>query len=132
MQKPYGANSFHLIYEKGDIEIMKTITVSLEQEKHEALSFYLEKAGKDIQRELESGLTKLYEETVPEQAREYIEFQAKHRLEAKEQALKEKEQKNRKKAAERNLEAGRKETITEQKRDKEDKDNTHGNDKSNI
>ena len=111
---------------------MKTITVSLEQEKHEALSFYLEKAGKDVQKELEAGLNKLYEETVPEQAREYIEFQAKHRLEAKEQALKEKEQKNRKKAAERNLEAGRKETITEQKRDKEDKDNTHGNDKSNI
>ena len=50
LQKQCGAISSRLIYEKGDIEIMKTITVSLEQEKHEALSFYLEKAGKDVQK----------------------------------------------------------------------------------
>lgn len=62
---------------------MKTVTVFMEQEKVEALGYYLEKEGKAVQTELEKNLKELYEKTVPEEAREYIEFQAKQRMEAK-------------------------------------------------
>ena len=76
---------------------MKTITITLEQEKYEALNFYLKKNEKDAQKELEGALNKLYEETVPQEAREYIDFKAKNRLQAKEQSAK--ERKNNRKAA---------------------------------
>ena len=76
---------------------MKTITITLEQEKYEALNFYLKKNEKDAQKELEGALNKLYEETVQQEAREYIDFKAKNRLQAKEQSAK--ERKNNRKAA---------------------------------
>ena len=65
---------------------MKTVTVQIEQEKLDALKFYLEKNGKDLQSELDERLKNLYEQTVPEEAREYIAYQAKQRLEARAQA----------------------------------------------
>ena len=82
---------------------MKTITITLEQEKYEALNFYLKKSEKDAQKELEGALNKLYEETVPQEAREYIDFKAKNRLQAKEQSAKERKN-NRKPAVEKPVE----------------------------
>lgn len=111
---------------------MKTIMITMEQEKYEALTFYLEKKGKDAQKELEDNLKKLYEEAVPVEAREYIEFQAKSRQQAKEQALKEKEEKSRKKALERNAEEEKKEKQTEKKQSGLEKGNADGTVKSNI
>ena len=77
---------------------MKTVTVLMEQEKVEALGYYLEKEGKAVQTELEKNLKELYEKTVPEEAREYIEFQAKQRMEAKASKA-QKEQKTQKQTA---------------------------------
>lgn len=77
---------------------MKTVTVFMEQEKVEALGYYLEKEGKAVQTELEKNLKELYEKTVPEEAREYIEFQAKQRMEAKASKA-QKEQKTQKQTA---------------------------------
>lgn len=111
---------------------MKTITITMEQEKHEALSFYLEKNGKEIQKELADNLKMLYEENVPKEAREYIEYQAQNRLMAKEQALKEKEQKNRKKAIERNMEEEKKDRVVDKKQTAEEKGAADGTVKSNL
>ena len=111
---------------------MKTIAVTMEQEKYEALQFYLEKNGKEIQKELTDNLKTLYEETVPKEAREYIEYQAQNRLLTKEQAQKEKEQKNRKKAVERNLEEEKKEHVMEKKPAAVEKGVADGTVKSNI
>ena len=86
---------------------MKTITITLEQEKYEALNFYLTKSEKDAQKELEGALNKLYEETVPQEAREYIDFKAKNRLQAKEQSVKERKN-NRKTAVEKAVEQAEK------------------------
>ena len=86
---------------------MKTITITLEQEKYEALNFYLKKSEKDAQKELEGALNKLYEETVPQEAREYIDFKAKNRLQAKEQSVKERKN-NRKTAVEKAAEQAEK------------------------
>lgn len=86
---------------------MKTITITLEQEKYEALNFYLKKSEKGAQKELESALNKLYEETVPQEAREYIDFKAKNRLQAKEQSAKERKN-NRKTAVEKAVEQAEK------------------------
>ncbi|MBQ3510631.1 MAG: hypothetical protein IJA90_11530 [Peptococcaceae bacterium] len=86
---------------------MKTITITLEQEKYEALNFYLKKSEKDAQKELEGALNKLYEETVPQEAREYIDFKAKNRLQAKEQSSKERKN-NRKTAVEKAAEQAEK------------------------
>ena len=86
---------------------MKTITITLEQEKYEALNFYLTKREKDAQKELEGALNKLYEETVPQEAREYIDFKAKNRLQAKEQSAKERKN-NRKTAVEKAAEQAEK------------------------
>ena len=86
---------------------MKTITITLEQEKYEALNFYLTKSEKDAQKELEGALNKLYEETVPQEAREYIDFKAKNRLQAKEQSVKERKN-NRKTAVEKAAEQAEK------------------------
>lgn len=68
---------------------MKTITITLEPEQYEALNFYLKKSEKEVEKELKDCLHKLYEETVPKEAREYIDFKAKNRLQAKEQSAKE-------------------------------------------
>lgn len=111
---------------------MKTIAVTMEQEKYEALQFYLEKNGKEIQKELTDNLKTLYEETVPKEAREYIEYQAQNRLLAKEQAQKEKEQKNRKKAVERNIEEEKKDSVADKKQTSEEKGAVNGTVKSNL
>lgn len=111
---------------------MKTITVTMEQEKYEALCFYLGKNEKDVQKELDEKLKTMYEEIVPQEAREYIEFQAKSRLMAKEQALKEKEEKVRKKAAERNTQEEKKEKVMETKHTASEKGAADGAVKSNI
>ncbi len=111
---------------------MKTIAVTMEQEKYEALNFYLEKNGKEIQKELEDNLKTLYEETVPKEVREYIEYQAQNRLLAKEQAQKEKEQKNRKKAFEKNMEEEKKSCAVDKKQKGEEKGAVNESVKSNL
>ena len=50
------------------------LTVSMETERMEALSYFLQKKGNaSLQKELGKVLEKLYEETVPEDVREYID-----------------------------------------------------------
>ncbi len=77
---------------------MKAITVMIEQEKLEALGYYLKKENKTVQSELEESLNTLYERMVPEEAREYIAFQTEQRMEAKANKT-QKEQKARKTTA---------------------------------
>ena len=77
---------------------MKAVTVMIEQEKLEALGYYLKKENKTVQSELEKSLNALYESMVPEEAREYIAFQAEQRMEAKANKT-QKEQKTRKPTA---------------------------------
>jgi hypothetical protein len=48
------------------------ITISFEDEKLNALSFFMGKNGANPQKELEDGLEKLYEKFVPAEMREYI------------------------------------------------------------
>jgi len=60
---------------------MKAVTVMIEREKLEALGYYLKKENKTVQSELEKSLNTLYESMVPEEAREYIAFQAEQRME---------------------------------------------------
>lgn len=76
---------------------MKAVTVMIEQEKLEALGYYLKKENKTVQSKLEESLNALYESMVPEEAREYIAFQAEQRMEAKANKT-QKEQKARKSA----------------------------------
>ena len=50
------------------------LTVSIEAERLEAITFYLQKKGNaSLQKELGKVLEKLYEETVPPDVREYID-----------------------------------------------------------
>lgn len=77
---------------------MKAVTVMIEQEKLEALGYYLKKENKTVQSKLEESLNALYESVVPEEAREYIAFQADQRMEAKVNKT-QKEQKGRKPTA---------------------------------
>lgn len=72
---------------------MKNIILAMENEELEALSFYLEKANRNLQEELEKSLRELYEKEVPEQAREYIAFKKQSKAQAKEQTGKERKNK---------------------------------------
>ena len=72
---------------------MKNIILAMENEELEALSFYLEKANRNLQEELEKSLKELYEKEVPEQAREYIAFKKQSKAQAKEQTGKERKNK---------------------------------------
>ena len=49
------------------------ITLAFDQEKLDALEFYLKKDKSTTQRRLEESLAQLYEQTVPEPLREYLE-----------------------------------------------------------
>ena len=49
------------------------ITLAFDQEKLNALEFYLKKEKTTAQRRLEESLTQLYEQTVPEPVREYLD-----------------------------------------------------------
>lgn len=49
------------------------ITLSFDQEKLNALEFYLKKEKTTAQRRLEEALAQLYEQTVPEPLREYLD-----------------------------------------------------------
>lgn len=51
----------------------RTITVTLETEKMEALTLYLAKENQTPAIELQGALNRLYEITVPEEVRAYIE-----------------------------------------------------------
>jgi hypothetical protein len=50
-----------------------TITLKIEQERLNAISFYAAKKGFDIQAELNDCLQRIYEKVVPSATREYIE-----------------------------------------------------------
>lgn len=50
-----------------------SLTLSFEKEKLEAMEIFLKKADSSTQRKMEEALNKLYEETVPEPVREYID-----------------------------------------------------------
>ena len=50
-----------------------TITLAFDQEKWDALEFYLKKEKTTAQRRLEESLAQLYEQTVPEPVREYLD-----------------------------------------------------------
>lgn len=53
---------------------MKTkITVMIEQEKLEAIQFYMDKKESSMDAEMEDFVQKLYEKVVPAQTREFIE-----------------------------------------------------------
>lgn len=49
------------------------ITLAFDQEKLNALEFYLKKEKTTTQRRLEEGLAQLYEQAVPEPVREYLD-----------------------------------------------------------
>ena len=49
------------------------LTVSIEPERLDALNYFLSQDGSSAQKELEKLLTELYEKTVPEDTRGYIE-----------------------------------------------------------
>ena len=49
------------------------ITISFEDEKLDALQFFMEKENNSPQKELEEALTKIYEKYVPEPMREYLD-----------------------------------------------------------
>nr|WP_325217220.1 DUF6103 family protein [uncultured Oscillibacter sp.] len=49
------------------------ITLSIDSEKMEALVFYLKKENSTVQKKMDEALRQLYEETVPEALREYLD-----------------------------------------------------------
>ena len=49
------------------------ITLSFDSEKMEALVFYLKKENTNVQHKMDEALRLLYEETVPEPLREYLD-----------------------------------------------------------
>lgn len=49
------------------------ITLTIDDEKLGALEFSLQKAGTTVQKKMEETLRQLYEETVPEAVREYLD-----------------------------------------------------------
>ena len=54
----------------------KEITLSLDSEKMEALAFYLKKENTDVQHRMEEALRQIYESTVPEPVREFVDRKA--------------------------------------------------------
>ena len=52
------------------------ITLSLDSEKMEALVFYLEKENAGVRSRMDEALRLLYEQTVPEPVREYLDARA--------------------------------------------------------
>lgn len=60
------------------------LTISMETERMEALSYFLQKKGNaSLQKELGKVLEKLYEETVPAEVRDYIDGRLKKSAAAK-------------------------------------------------
>lgn len=49
------------------------VTISFEDEKLDALQFFMDKENSSPQKELEEALTKIYERYVPDQMREYLD-----------------------------------------------------------
>lgn len=49
------------------------VTISFEDEKLDALYFFMDKENSSPQKELEEALTKIYEKYVPDQMREYLD-----------------------------------------------------------
>ena len=52
------------------------ITLSFDSEKMEALTFYLKKENASVQKKMDEALGLLYEQTVPEAVREYLDARA--------------------------------------------------------
>lgn len=52
------------------------ITLTFEDEKLEALDFYAKKENSNVQKKLDEALRQLYEDTVPEAVREYLDGKA--------------------------------------------------------
>ncbi len=52
------------------------ITLTFEDEKLEALDFYAKKENSNVQKKLDEALRRLYEDTVPEPVREYLDGKA--------------------------------------------------------
>ena len=52
------------------------ITLAFDDEKLEALEFYLKKESGTVQKRMDEALRRLYEETVPEAVREFIDRKA--------------------------------------------------------
>ena len=52
------------------------ITLSFDSEKMEALVFYLKKENTTVQKKMDEALGLLYEQTVPEAVREYLDARA--------------------------------------------------------
>ena len=52
------------------------ITVAFDEDKLDALEFSLKKEGSTVQTWLETSLTQLYEQTVPQPLREYLDSRA--------------------------------------------------------
>ena len=49
------------------------ITLSFDSERMDALAFYLAKENSTVQKKMEEALKQLYEQTVPEPVREYLD-----------------------------------------------------------
>ena len=56
---------------------MVEITISIEQTKLNAMNFYLGKSGSSVLKELQKRVAEIYEQTVPEPTREYLDFMIK-------------------------------------------------------
>lgn len=52
------------------------ITLSYDDERVEAMEFYLKKENSTVQKKMEAALGQLYETLVPEEVREYIDRKA--------------------------------------------------------
>ncbi len=52
------------------------ITLSFDSEKMSALTIYLEKEGSTVQKKMDESLRQLYEQSVPEPVREYLDIRA--------------------------------------------------------
>jgi len=52
------------------------LTISIEEKKLEAISFWLKKENATVQKKMDEALRELYEQTVPEAVREYLERKA--------------------------------------------------------
>ena len=49
------------------------VTLTFDDEKMEALEFYLRKENATVQKRMDEALRRLYEETVPEEVREFVD-----------------------------------------------------------
>ena len=52
------------------------LKLSFDSEKMEALAFYLKKENSSVQKKMDEALRQLYEQTVPEPVREYLDARA--------------------------------------------------------